>query len=59
MPASVLFLIFATQDPIFVPQDPVVAASIRRSFIDELRRRGWREAEGVDFRGIQVVILSR
>ena len=51
VPASVLFVIFA-------PQDPNVAASTRAAFIDELLARGWREADRADFIDSQVVTFS-
>jgi mannosyltransferase len=52
MRASVLFVIF-------VLRDVGVTASTQALFIDELRRRGWREAERADFPRIQMVIFSR
>jgi mannosyltransferase len=52
IPASMLFLIFA-------PQDPNVAASTRAAFIDELLGRGWREADRANFLDSQVVVFSR
>jgi len=44
-PASVLFGVFY---PPFSPE-----------YVDELRRRGWRDLDRADFRGIQVITFSR
>jgi hypothetical protein len=52
MPASVLFVIFATVYLRSVPGSTVAG------FIDELLRRGWREADHVDFGSIRVVTFS-
>ena len=50
MPASVLFGVFSLSD-IRVEANAAVA--------DELRRRGWRDLDQADFRGVQVVTFSR
>ena len=50
MPASVLFGVFS---PNHVTAHPDLA------FADELRRRGWRERDRADFRGVQVITFSR
>ena len=52
MPASVLFVIFATVHL------RTVSGSTVAGFIDELLRRGWREADHVDFGSIRVVTFS-
>ena len=50
MPASVLFGVFSLSD-IRVWANAAVA--------DELRRRGWRDLDRANFRGVQVVTFSR
>jgi mannosyltransferase len=50
MPASVLFGVFDLSD---------IRAWANAAVADELRRRGWRDLDRVDFRGVQVVTFSR
>jgi mannosyltransferase len=52
IPASVLFGIFCYAEDIAPPDAPAV-------FVDELRRRGWRELDRTDFQGVRVVTFGR
>jgi mannosyltransferase len=50
IPASVLFGVFSLSD---------IRAWANAAVADELRRRGWRDLDRADFRGVQVVTFSR
>jgi mannosyltransferase len=50
MPASVLFGVFHPWG--MAPPDSA-------AYVEELRRRGWRDLDRTDFRGVQVVTFSR
>ena len=50
MRASILFCVFSLSEG-YGPSIP--------AFVDELRRRGWRDLDRADFRGVRVVTFSR